>query len=224
MSAKVLVVEDEADIRDLLVLHLGRAGFQIDEAVDGSEALTKIRKNKYELLILDWMLPSLSGLEITKSVRAEKNHVPILMSTAKSATTDIVVGLEAGADDYLVKPFEIPVLIARAKALLRRTESLPDVPQLTLGDIQIDTNAHKVKNTSGEISLTPYEFKLLATLAKNKGRVLTRDQLIQEVQGDGVAVVERAIDTHIFGLRKKLGESANYIETVRGVGYRISQN
>lgn len=223
---KILVVEDESDIRDLIVLHLKKVGYEVEEAVDGTEALEKL-KNNFQLILLDWMIPQISGLDIIKKIRAENNPTPILMSTAKSANEDIVLGLESGADDYLVKPFELSILLARVKALLRRS-SLPDTKadtkKLTLGDIQIDTEAHKVFQNSEEISLTPYEFKLIATLAKHKGKVLTRDQLIQEVHGDGVAVIPRVVDTHVFGLRKKIGTASELIETVRGVGYRISSN
>lgn len=219
---RVLVVEDENDIRELIVLHLSREGHEVESCGNGQEALNLLEKNEYDLLVLDWMLPEKSGLEITKAARRSSAHekIGILMVTAKSANADLIMGLESGADDYLIKPFELSVLMARARALLRRTEKKGGM--LELGPLHIDENAHEAKLNGQVISLTPYEFKLLATLAQNKGRVLTRDKLIQEVQGDGVAVVERAIDTHVFGLRKKLGEHGDLIETVRGVGYRIS--
>jgi two-component system phosphate regulon response regulator PhoB len=175
------------------------------------------------LLVLDWMLPEKSGLEILREVRRTFGHdqLAVLMVTAKGGSADLVMGLESGADDYLVKPFELSVLMARARALLRRTERLD--AQLTLGALTLDEGAHEARLDGKLVPLTPYEFKLLVTLAQNQGRVLTRDQLIRDVQGGGVAVVERAIDTHVFGLRKKLGECADLIETVRGVGYRIAQ-
>ncbi len=219
---RILVVEDENDIRELIFLHLSREGHQVESCGNGQEALELLKKNEYHLVVLDWMLPEKSGLEITKEIRKSKKHddLGILMVTAKSANSDLVLGLEAGADDYLVKPFELSVLMARARALLRRTEKPGS--QLQLGPLVIDEAAHEAHLQGQVISLTPYEFKLLVTLAQNKGRVLTRDKLIEEVQGSGVAVVERAIDTHVFGLRKKLGECADLIETVRGVGYRIA--
>lgn len=219
---RVLVAEDENDIRELIVLHLTREGHTVDGCGNGAEALQLAQSNDYDLLVLDWMLPEKSGLEITKEIRKSKNYdsMGILMVTAKGANSDLIMGLESGADDYLVKPFELSVLMARARALLRRKEKKG--AQLNLGPLTIDEGAHEARLNGNLISLTPYEFKLLATLAQNKGRVLTRDRLIAEVQGDGVAVVERAIDTHVFGLRKKLGECADLIETVRGVGYRIS--
>lgn len=219
---RILVVEDENDIRDLIVLHLSREGHSVDACSNGNDAIQKIQKEDYELLVLDWMLPEKSGLEITKEIRKKIGHdkLGILMVTAKSANSDLITGLESGADDYLVKPFELSVLMARARALLRRTEKKSNL--LTLGALTINEAAHEATLSGAPISLTPYEFKLLTTLAQNKGRVLTREKLIQEVQGGGVAVVERAIDTHVFGLRKKLGESGDLIETVRGVGYRIA--
>jgi two-component system phosphate regulon response regulator PhoB len=218
----ILVAEDESDIRDLIVLHLSREGHRVDSSANGAEAMGLLRKNDYDLLVLDWMLPEKSGLEIIREIRKAKGYdsIGILMVTAKGANSDLVLGLESGADDYLVKPFELSVLTARARALLRRKEK-KGAP-LELGPLVIDEGAHEASLHGQAISLTPYEFKLLATLAHYKGRVLTRDRLIQEVQGSGVAVVERAIDTHVFGLRKKLGECADLIETVRGVGYRIA--
>ncbi|MCO5142139.1 MAG: response regulator transcription factor [Oligoflexia bacterium] len=221
-KAKILVVEDEEDIRELIVLHLKREGYEVDVSADGSEALKKATSEKYDLLILDWMLPGKSGLEITKDTRKHYTHedLGILMVTAKSTNSDLIIGLESGADDYITKPFELSVLMARVRALLRRTDG-QSTQLFSLGPIVIDEAAHRATIEEEEISLTPYEFKLLSTLIQNKGRVLTRDQLISEVQGDGVAVVERAIDTHVFGLRKKLGKYSEAIETVRGVGYRI---
>lgn len=222
-NARVLVVEDENDIRELIVLHLSREGYQVDATADGAEALRKIPGGKYNLLVLDWMLPGKSGLEILREMRKDHGHdsLAVLMVTAKGASSDLVLGLESGADDYLVKPFELSVLMARARALMRRLERKDAA--LTLGPLEIDEAAHEARLGGQPVQLTPYEFKLLVTLARNQGRVLTRDQLIGEVQGSDVSVVERAIDTHVFGLRKKLGEAADLIETVRGVGYRIAQ-
>ncbi len=223
-QAKILVVEDETDIRELIVLHLSRVGYQVEAVSTGGDALRRLETESYDLLVLDWMLPEKSGLEVLREVRKTVGHekLAILMVTAKGASSDLVLGLESGADDYLVKPFELSVLMARAHALLRRSEKTSN-EMLTLGALEIDEAAHEARLEGKAISLTPYEFKLLVTLAQHKGRVLTRERLILEVQGGGVSVVERAIDTHVFGLRKKLGESADLIETVRGVGYRIAQ-
>lgn len=223
-KGRVLVVEDEEDIRNLIVMHLSREGHQVQSCADGREALNLLKKEAFDLAVLDWMLPGMSGVEVIREVRKIASHdtLGILMVTAKGTNNDLVLGLEAGADDYLVKPFELSVLTARARALLRRTERKEKSSLLELGPLMIDEAAHEAKLDGNLISLTPYEFKLLAALVHNKGRVLTRDQLIAGVQGDGVAVVERAIDTHVFGLRKKLGACGDLIETVRGVGYRVS--
>jgi len=227
MSSKyrILVVEDEDDIRDLISLHLKREGYGVDLASDGEEGMGKLSSESYDLLILDWMLPGMSGLDITRSLRADKNMqaLPILMVTARMEAADIVLGLEAGTDDYVTKPFEIPVLMARVRALLRRSGRVTEVLEemIQLGSLVIDSKAHEVKCEGTTLSLTPSEFKLLVALVQNRGRVLTRDQLIDCVQGSGVSVVDRAIDTHVFGLRKKLAGCSELIETVRGVGYRV---
>ncbi len=241
MKSRILVVEDELDIQDLIVLHLKRDGFLVEAVADGEQGLHRLRQEpSFDLLVLDWMLPGMSGLDITKATResAATRDIPILMVTARMEATDIVRGLEAGADDYVTKPFEIPVLMARVRALLRRTASgavgastaalapgsasgsdLGEI--IRMGRLTLDPQAYDVKCGGEPISLTPSEFKLLLALAQNRGRVLTRDRLIDAVQGHGVTVVDRAIDTHVFGLRKKLGECSDVIETVRGVGYRV---
>jgi two-component system phosphate regulon response regulator PhoB len=222
---RILVVEDEADIRDLVVLHLARDGYQTDTAADGEEALRKIRSQAYDLYVMDWMLPQMSGLEITRMLR-QQGAAPILMVTARMEAADIVLGLEAGADDYVTKPFEVPVLLARVRALLRRAARPRPAAgaaeeTLTVDQLVIRAEKHEVSCAGAEVSLTPSEFKLLLALVRNQGRVLTRQKLIDLVQGVGVAVVDRAIDTHVFGLRKKLGPCGDVIETVRGVGYRV---
>ncbi len=235
MKSRILVVEDELDIQDLIVLHLKRDGFQVEAVADGEQGLHRLRQDPaFDLLVLDWMLPGMSGLDITKALReaAATRETPILMVTARMEATDIVRGLEAGADDYVTKPFEIPVLMARVRALLRRSTQgtvsgqPASAPQagtapIRMGRLVLDPQAYDVKCGGELISLTPSEFKLLLALGQSRGRVLTRDQLIDAVQGSGVTVVDRAIDTHVFGLRKKLGECADVIETVRGVGYRV---
>lgn len=224
MKPSILIVEDEADVRELIALHLAREGYAADEAADGEEGLRKALAKNYQLYILDWMLPKTSGLDLTRELR-KRGPTPILMVTARAETTDVVVGLEAGADDYISKPFEIPVLIARVRALLRRGASAPtpatNTDRLQIGDILINVPAHEATCCGQPISLTPSEFNLLLALARNPGRVLTRDQLIDLVRGEDVTIVSRAIDTHVFGLRKKLGNCAEVIETIRGVGYRV---
>lgn len=220
MNQRVLVVEDEADIRDLILLHLKREGYEIDGVATGEEALDRLKNQVYQLVVLDWMLPTMSGLEILKKIRSQKTLTPVLMVTARAEPLDIVSGLEAGADDYLTKPFDFSVLIARTKAILRRTtEKKSSI--LHFGELKIDTEGHDVFVGSEKIQLTPSEYKLLQALAENRGKVLTRKHLIQLVQGEGITVVDRAIDTQVFGLRKKLGTRGDLIETIRSVGYRI---
>jgi two-component system phosphate regulon response regulator PhoB len=226
---RILVVEDEAEIRDLIVLHLLREGLKADATGSAEEAARMLKQNSYSLVVLDWMLPGMSGVQMAKNLRSEKlDNVSILMVTARAEAADIVEGLDAGADDYLSKPFEPTVLIARVKALLRRAsragaaETVPGSPHLIqLGELTLNTETYEVKCQDTPISLTPSEFKLMVALAHNRGRVLTRESLIDQIQGEGVSVVGRTVDTHVFGLRKKLGICADVIETVRGIGYRV---
>lgn len=223
---QILVVEDESDVRELIVLHLRRDGYITDSAADGEEALQKIQNGKYDLYILDWMLPKLSGLDLIRTLKKElQSNTPILMVTARVETSDIVLGLEAGADDYITKPFENPVLMARVRALLRRNAppalTKKDEEKIKIDALEINLAAHEAHCAGELLPLTTSEFKLLVALGQNPGRVLTRDQLIDLVRGIDVSIVSRAIDTHIFGLRKKLGPCADVVETIRGVGYRI---
>jgi two-component system, OmpR family, phosphate regulon response regulator PhoB len=229
-KANVLVVEDERDVRDLMSLHLKREGHDVTAVEDGEEALKIIHARHFDLVVLDWMLPGVSGLEICKRLRnagqsgATSSQIPVLMVTARADTADIVLGLEMGADDYITKPFDIPVLVARVRALLRRVQTTEDGSndkKTKAGNLSIDSEAHRAFCGAEEIQLTASEFKLLHALMINAGRVLSRERLIDLVQGQGVVVVDRAIDTHVFGLRKKLGECAEIVETIRGVGYRI---
>ncbi len=227
--ARILVVEDEDEIRDLIALHLQREGHLVDAVSSAEEAFVLLETRKYNLLALDWMLPGLSGVDITKRLRQKlgQTEVPILMVTAKAEAANIVEGLEAGADDYLTKPFEPQILTARVRALLRRaTRITQPKPTGESAAIQIDglwlnPETYEVKCDGEPVQLTPSEFKLLHALIDSRGRVLTRDSLISQVQGEGVSVVGRTVDTHVFGLRKKLGSCSEVIETVRGVGYRV---
>lgn len=233
---KVLVVEDEGEIRQLVVLHLKREGYQVDEASDGERALPLLKNDGYHLVILDWMLPGMSGLEITRWIRSQKhyNTTPILMVTAKVDSEHIATGLDAGADDYLPKPFDTLVLMARVNALIRRNSWLLSQPQkgkpessyqlarkVTVGALSLSPDECAIFLESSKLDLTRSEYKLLETLILNQGKVLSRESLIGEIQGEGVNVVGRTVDTHVFGLRKKLGEHSDIIETIRGIGYRV---
>jgi two-component system phosphate regulon response regulator PhoB len=221
MSKKVLLVEDERDVKNLMILHLERQGYQVKAVENGEEALGLLTHELYDLIVLDWMLPGLSGLELCKKI---DHKMPVLMVTARADTSDIVLGLEMGADDYITKPFEIPVFLARVRALIRRSsapKNQPEPTKIQVGALSVNTETHAVSCSGQEIQLTLSEFKLLVALMKNEGRVLSRDKLIELVQGQGVIVVDRAIDTHVFGLRKKLGPCADIVETIRGVGYRV---
>jgi two-component system, OmpR family, phosphate regulon response regulator PhoB len=181
-------------------------------------------------MVLDWMLPQMSGIELLKTLDQEAaSKIPVLMVTAKAEPENIVQGLEAGADDYITKPFEPAIFSARVKALLRRSsaqKSAEDSEQkeINIGPLSLNTETYEVKLSGEVVHLTPSEFKILSTMASSQGKVLTRDHLISVVQGDGISVTGRTIDTHVFGLRKKMGEASDWIETIRGVGYRVKQN
>lgn len=225
-KSSVLIVEDEKDIADLMRLQLEDEGLEVWCVDNSEEALKTLKEKVFHLLILDWMLPGVSGLELCKKIRNDLTHpcarVPILMVTARAHSSDIIVGLEMGADDYLTKPFDIPIFLARVRALIRRSGFLEKLPEkLSIGKLFIDTDAYKVTCHKKEVILTPSEFKLLVALTKNQGRVLTREKLIQLMQGDGVSVVDRTIDTHVYTLRKKLGPCSDLVESIRGIGYRI---
>lgn len=228
---RVLVVEDEMEIRQLIVMHLRREGFEVDELSDGEQARQVLSTNTYDLVILDWMLPSLSGLEICRWLRKRGNSptTPVLFVTAKTEPEHVASGLDAGADDYVSKPFDTLVLMARVNALLRRQDwlqsrtnaatSSPGI--LSLGELVMDTQSYEVSLQNQKLELTRSEFRLLETLLANQGKVLSRESLIGEIQGENVNVVRRTVDTHVFGLRKKLGPYGEMIETIRGVGYRV---
>jgi DNA-binding response OmpR family regulator len=213
--SRILVVEDEKDICDLMSLHLKREGHDIAAVDNGEEALKILATDVFDIVILDWMLPGLSDAALART--------PVFMVTARAHTSDIVVGLEMGADDYITKPFEIPVFLARVRALLRRgvIDETKEEDVFEVGDLRLDSKTYQVTCGKKDVQLTPSEFKLLVALMKNRGRVLTRERLIDLVQGEGVTVVDRTIDTHIFGLRKKLNKCSDIVETIRGVGYRV---
>jgi two-component system alkaline phosphatase synthesis response regulator PhoP len=222
---KILVIEDEKDINDLLTLQLNREGYQVDQAYDGQSGLAKIHTNTYQVLLLDWMLPGLSGLDILKEVRKNKSsqELAVIMTTAKGQSDDVIAGLELGADDYLTKPFDIEVLKARIKAVLRRSPMISKSEDqiLNVGDLSLNQISHVVTCNGHKLDLTISEFKLLAALMINKDKAMSRKELIAEIQGEGVVVIDRSIDTLMVGLRKKIAPCSDYIKTVRGVGYKL---
>lgn len=222
---KVLIVEDERDVVDLLTLNLRKADYTVIAAADGAAALEKARTQAPALVILDLMLPKMSGLEVCKVLKSDAatRHIPVIMLTAKAEEVDRIVGLEFGADDYVTKPFSPREVILRVNAILRRgTAPLAD-GNITAGAIVIDTARHHVSVGGMPIELTSLEFKLLTTLVQRRGRLQNRDQLLNEVWGYESAIDTRTVDTHVRRLREKLGESGDAIETVRGFGYRLRE-
>lgn len=224
MTGKVLVVDDERNIVKVVKAYLEQAGFQVVTAYDGQEALTVFRHEKPSLVVLDLMLPVIDGLDVCRTMRREAN-VPIIMLTARIEETDRLIGLELGADDYVSKPFSPRELVARVRAVLRRTQGEPETPQvLTAGDIVVDLTRHTVTVQGKEVNLTPTEFDLLTVLVQNPGRVYSRLQLLDRVQGYAYEGYERTIDAHIKNLRQKIEpdpKNPRYIMTVYGVGYKF---
>jgi two-component system phosphate regulon response regulator PhoB len=227
MQHKILVVEDEADVLDLLLINLRAAGFTVVTVEDGALALAKARTEAPSLIILDLMLPKMSGLEICKVLKSDAatRHIPVIMLTAKAEEVDKIVGLELGADDYVTKPFSPRELILRINRSLRRGKSdVPAVERLTVGELVLDHARHEVMVKKEPVELTATEFKLLALLMDRRGRVQGRDRLLNDVWGYESVIDTRTVDTHVRRLREKLGSLASYIETVRGVGYRIAED
>jgi DNA-binding response OmpR family regulator len=227
MQHKILVVDDEADVNDMLVLNLRAAGFSVIAVEDGASALAKTRSESPALVILDLMLPGMSGLEVCKVLKSDAatRHIPVIMLTSKAEEVDKIVGLELGADDYVTKPFSPRELILRVNRSLRRgKEKVPTVEKIEIGEIVLDHGRHEVLVKGEPVDLTATEFKLLALLMDRRGRVQGRDRLLNDVWGYESVIDTRTVDTHVRRLREKLGDVASYIETVRGVGYRISEN
>ena len=223
MPQTVLVVDDERDIVELVRHHLQQAGFRVLTAADGRQALEAARRGTPDLIVLDVMLPALSGMEVARLIRQDEKtrRIPILMLTARGDEVDRVVGFEIGADDYVVKPFSPRELVLRIQAILRREAEEDSARPLAFGPLIIDLGGHTVRLKGKEIALTATEFKLLHRMARRPGRVFGRDQLLSEVWGYGGEVETRTVDTHVKRLRAKLGSSGEWIETVRGVGYRF---
>jgi two-component system phosphate regulon response regulator PhoB len=222
----ILIVEDERDLADLLAFNLQRAGYETEWAQDGLEALRRIRSSTPSLVVLDVMLPKLSGLDVAQEIRRDPRSggVPILMLTAKAAEADQLAGLGVGADDYLTKPFSMKVLLARVEALLRRTTTPPpeEASVISFGPIEADVGRHTLMVGGAPVVATLTEFRILAALVRAKGRALSRLDLMSKVMGPGVMVTARTIDVHVAAIRRKLGEAGRWIHTVRGVGYRLA--
>ncbi len=226
---KILVIEDEEDILALVHFNLVRAGFRVECAMCGEEGFQKARDHQPDLIVLDLMLPGMDGLEVCRRLRKspDTKGCPIIMLTAKGEETDIVQGLEIGADDYLPKPFSPQVLLARVRAMLRRharAESSHDQEEpIEIFDLFIHPGRNRVLAAGAPVDLTYTEFRILLLLAGRPGWVFSRSHIVDAIHGDGYAVTDRAVDVQIVGLRKKLGECGRYIETVRGVGYRFTE-
>ncbi len=222
----VLVVEDERDIRNLIVLHLERAGFHCRTASTGADALREVKKSAPDLVVLDLMLPELDGLEVCRRLRAGESTVsiPIVMLTAKADEVDRVVGLELGADDYVAKPFSPKELVARVRAVLRRARPSIVEERFTVGALRLDVARHRVEVNRTPVALAPREFALLRTLLESPGRVLSREQLLTRAWGYARAdeIESRTVDVHVRRLRAKLGAEGARIATVKGVGYQLT--
>jgi two-component system phosphate regulon response regulator PhoB len=224
----ILVVDDEEDILELLTYNLSREGYQVTGVLTGEDAIKKIRSIAFDLIVLDLMLPGIDGIEVTKTLKNDPKtrDIPIVMLTAKGEEADIVTGLELGADDYITKPFSPRILIARIRAVLRRKSEKPidESAVIRIHDLEIDPGRRSVLVGGKLVDLTFTEFQILLTLARRPGWVFTRYNIVDAVRGDDYPVTDRSVDVQIVGLRKKLGPLGNYIETVRGVGYRFSEN
>ena len=223
----ILVIEDEADILELIRFNLSREGYKVTTAVSGEMGLRLARSEAPALVLLDLMLPEIDGLEVCKTLKSEAKtqHIPVIMLTAKGEESDIVTGLEVGAEDYIIKPFSPKVLIARVRAVLRRKgkAQVDEKSPLKVHDLAIHPGRHEVLVDGKAAQLTLTEFQILHLLARRPGWVFSRDQILNEIRGDEAYVTDRSIDVQIVGLRKKLGESGMLIETVRGVGYKMKE-
>lgn len=226
MKETILIVEDDKHILKLVKYNLERSGYAAKTAQDGEEALGVLAKEPVDLIILDIMLPKMDGFEVCRLIKQNNKlkNIPVVMLTAKGEEVDRVVGLELGADDYIVKPFSPRELILRLKAILRRGKTEQEAKDIIgRGDLVIDIPKHKVRVKGDEVELTPMEFKLLVTLIERTGRVQSRDRLLSDVWDMNADIYTRTVDTHVKRLREKLGKTGRLIETVRGLGYRFKE-
>jgi len=223
----ICIIEDEEDIREILTIQLEREGYTPVTADSGEKGVDLVREKQPQLVLLDLMLPGMDGFDVCRAIRQDKTtrDIPVIMITARGEEADIITGLEMGADDYVTKPFSPRVVVSRIKSVLRRgARSHPGSEGLIeYGPVTIDQPRHLVTLDGRELDLTATEFKLLAFLTSRPGWVFTRQQIVDNVRGEDYAVTERSVDVQIVGLRKKLGEHADHIETVRGVGYRARE-
>jgi two-component system phosphate regulon response regulator PhoB len=227
MPARILVIEDDAALVTLLCYNLQSAGYSVAAATTAEDGEHHLTASAYDLVVLDWMLPDMSGIDLCARLRRGDEHaaLPILMLTARGEEADRVRGLKTGADDYVVKPFSVPELMARVAALLRRASPARVSDTLVHGDIGLDRSAHRVTRATREIALGPTEYRLLEALLESAGRVLSRDQLIDRVWGSATEIDDRTVDVHVGRLRKALirGNESDPIRTVRGAGYMMSR-
>jgi two-component system phosphate regulon response regulator PhoB len=221
----ILVVEDEKDIAELVEYHLKQSGFLVVVASDGTLALEKVKKNRPALVILDLMLPDMDGKEICRTLKSDPytRGIPVLMLTAKAEEIDRIVGLELGADDYVTKPFSPRELVLRVKSILKRQTDQAEEKVIQIGDLLIDLDRHQVSLSKKPVQLTSIEFKLLVQLCRRRGRVQTREHLLNQVWGYTYEGYARTVDTHVRRLREKLGAYGDHIETLRGAGYRLKE-
>ena len=226
---KIVIIEDEPDILEVLSYNLRREGFEILTSADGIQGLALVKREHPDLVLLDLMLPGIDGVEICTSIKKnpDTQHTLLIMVTAKGEESDIVLGLGVGADDYISKPFSPKELVARVKAVMRRgvlLETEQPREKITHGELTIDAAKYRVTYGTREVKLTATEFRILQYLASHPGRVFTREQLLNHALGDDVVVVDRNIDVHVRGIRKKLEVEPPLIETIRGIGYRMAEH
>jgi two-component system response regulator MtrA len=225
VDERVLVVEDDLSIREMVVLGLGNAGFRVSSCADGREGLERLRHDTFDLAVLDVMLPSLDGFEITREIRKD-SRIPIMMLTARADATDVIVGLELGADDYVTKPFDMPVLVARCRSVLRRAASEPADSVLHVGDLEVEVGGFVARKGGRDLALTATEFRLLVELMRRPGQVLTREVLLARVWDYEHLGDSRSVDVAVQRLRAKIEDDParpTSISTVRGVGYRFER-
>jgi len=225
MSQLIVALDDEADLLELLRVNLRKAGFRFEGFETAEDFYRFLRREKPDLVLLDLMLPDIDGLDVCRHVRRQEGpaDVPVIMLTARGDESDKVLGLELGADDYLTKPFSVKELVARIHAVLRRRSPAGEFRSVSLGPLRIDPDKHEVRVDGRPVDLTATEFKILHLLASRRGRVFTRDQILDHLWGHDKIVVDRTVDVHIRNLREKLGPAAALIRNVRGVGYKIEE-